>query len=69
MNGTQDLNLNAQDCLKSVNQIGKTTYMNICNGTTNSVPWGAGDWILAGILAVIVLSAVFIFVRIFSEIW
>lgn len=39
------VNLNAAECIKRINDIGSTTYTNICNGTTQTLNWGVGDWI------------------------
>lgn len=32
-------------CLKEINNIGSTTYQNICTGQSTVVPWGVGNWI------------------------
>jgi len=44
MNGTQNLNLN--ECFKEVSNIGSTTYQNICDGTSQVVPWGSMMWVM-----------------------
>lgn len=45
-------------CLKSISHIGSTTYMNVCNGATYSVPWGGADWILAVLGALLLVSLI-----------
>lgn len=32
------------ECVKSVQNIGSTTYINICHGGQSIVPWGSSDW-------------------------
>lgn len=44
-----------KDCIQSINNIGSTTYQNICNGNINTVPWGSMDWI--GMSVVVTLTA------------
>lgn len=48
MNPDQTINFNhnAAECIKSTSKIGETIYMNICNGSISSVPWGGADWII-----------------------
>lgn len=46
-----DVNLNLDQktleaCLKQINNIGSTTYSNICTNQLTIIPWGIGDWIL-----------------------
>lgn len=52
-----NLDLNFNQCIKSVLYFGHTTYQNICSGEIANVPWGLDDWMLAavtiGILAFI----------------
>ena len=55
MNGTQNLNIDSQtleQCLKSINHFGSTTYQNICNGQSSVVAWGGLDWFGAVFLVV-----------------
>lgn len=47
MNGTQDLNLNATECLVSKMDFGAQTITNICTGAVHTVSWGTADWTLA----------------------
>lgn len=44
-------NLNNSQCVQSTNNIGSTTYQNICDNTTHVVPWGSADWF--GVLLVL----------------
>lgn len=56
---TFNLNQNVADCLKSISDIGKTVYQNVCNGTQSIVPWGTADWfmaICAAILAILLIT-------------
>ena len=59
MNGNIDLQIDSQtleQCLKSINNFGKTTYQNICTGQVTVVPWGALEWIVVLILIMIGLA-------------
>lgn len=61
-----DLNLNQQSlehCLKQINNIGSTTYVNICDGTTHTVPWGSLGWIVAAFAIVLIITMVVIFFK------
>lgn len=40
-----DLNANINQCIKAIEYIGHTTYLNICNGKSYDVPWGTA-WIV-----------------------
>ncbi len=40
-----DLNQNIARCIEHANNIGSTVTHNICNGTTQVVPWGSLDWL------------------------
>lgn len=33
------------ECVKKISNVGHTVYQNICNGSTQTVPWGSMDWI------------------------
>lgn len=54
-----DINLNSAECIRTESGIGETVYHNICNGATNTVPWGDADWVgfysLVGFVGVIIL--------------
>jgi hypothetical protein len=44
-----DINQNIAQCIQHTNNFGSTVLHNICNGTTQVVPWGGVDWLaLAG---------------------
>lgn len=43
---TLNLNNNYAECIKSVSHFGDTLYVNICNGTSQTVAWGGVDWAL-----------------------
>lgn len=42
-------------CLKTIDNIGSTTYQNICNGTESIVPWGTMDWLSFLFVALVAL--------------
>lgn len=50
MNNKVDFNNN--ECIKSYSNIGSTTYVNICNNETTSVPWGSGEWVGYSLVAI-----------------
>ena len=39
-----DINLNSTYCVRAESGIGETVYHNICNNTSQTVPWGDADW-------------------------
>lgn len=39
-----DINQNIAQCIAHTNNFGSTVVHNICNGTTQVVPWGSLDW-------------------------
>ena len=41
----QNVNANIAHCIQSVGHIGSTTFVNICNGATTTVPWGSVEWL------------------------
>lgn len=53
-------------CLKPINNIGSTTYRNICTNTSEVIPWGLADtfgyWVLItlGILFCLIFIGMFI---------
>lgn len=57
------LDLNYNECIKVINNIGHSLYQNICAGTdVVLVPWGTTDWLagvgftlLMGVLGVMVV--------------
>lgn len=32
------------ECIKTISNLGSTSYQNICNGNFSTVPWGVVDW-------------------------
>lgn len=58
-----DLNINSAQCIRAESGIGETVYHNICNGATNTIPWGAADWVafysLVGFVGIISLLFLF----------
>jgi len=46
-------------CLKTITNLGSTTYLNICTNQTSVVPWGLGEWVVGMIvLSLLVFSFV-----------
>jgi hypothetical protein len=60
MESTINANLNNADCLKNINNIGSTTYQNVCNGTYSTVPWGAMDYVLRGAMDYVLIGLLFL---------
>lgn len=60
----QNINANLAACIQSSNSIGGTSYYNICNHTTQWIPWGSADWLGAfalcgvGLLMTLVLIGI-----------
>lgn len=54
-----DINQNIAACIEHTNNFGSTVAHNICNGTTQVVPWGGVDWMACvggvGLLAMCLL--------------
>lgn len=48
-------------CIQTVNNLGSTSYYNICTGKISTVPWGQGDFmvmiIVAGCFITLILGA------------
>lgn len=67
----EELNLNVdsqnlQQCLKGVSDFGSTTYMNICTGAENIVPWGAVDFFTFFLLSAVVIAFLLMFMSMVS---
>ena len=43
-------NVELSQCVKTISEFGSSTYQNICTGTSETVHWGAVDWITALII-------------------
>lgn len=50
------------NCIVHQNYIGRTVYVNICDGTQRAVEWGAGDWVscIAASICIALLMSVLI---------
>lgn len=48
-----DVNLMAAKCIQDVHHIGRTVYVNICDGSRVEVAWGSGDWVAGMVLAAV----------------
>lgn len=55
---TVSLNQNYSECLKAINNLGSTTYQNVCNGTETVVPWGVMDWVTMVGIATITIGVI-----------
>lgn len=51
MNGAQDLNLNATECLVRRIDFGVMHIHNVCNGSVVDVPWGMTDWAAVALIS------------------
>lgn len=50
-----NVNANFNECIKSVSNIGSTTYMNICTGKNVDVPWGMADYVAPPVFFILML--------------
>lgn len=53
-----DIDFNYSECIKSYDKLGETVYQNICNGKTNTVPWGVSGYGIAMFLLVVFILLV-----------
>lgn len=51
----KDLNFNYSECIKQYDKWGETTYVNICNGDKDTIPWGLGGY---GIIILVIIACV-----------
>ena len=63
-----DLNLNLSACLKEINNIGSTTYQNVCNNTQSVVPWGTADWAGAGLIVGLIVFTIVFGITLFRDV-
>lgn len=54
----ENINFNYNECIKSYDKFGETIYQNICNGKTNTVPWGVSGYGIAMFLLVVFILLV-----------
>ena len=57
-----ELDLQNLNCIKEINHIGSTTYVDICNTTREVVEWGAFDWIISSVMFIIIVALIGILV-------
>lgn len=43
------------ECIKEVRNIGHTIFHNICDGTTEMVPWGTLDWLVDWLVMIVIV--------------
>ncbi len=67
MEQTINANLNNADCIKTVENIGSRTYVNICTKSQTVVPWGSIDWIGVGVIIFLIILAGFVFKLIIED--
>jgi len=53
-----ELDLQNLNCIKEIRHMGSTTYVDICNTTREVVEWGAFDWVINGVLTVVLVSLI-----------
>jgi heme/copper-type cytochrome/quinol oxidase subunit 2 len=46
------------ECIKEVRNIGHTIFHNICDGTTEMVPWGTLDWLVMIVIVPIAITVI-----------
>lgn len=50
------------NCIQVVRHVGSNEYANVCTGTSKTLAWGAGDWVLASTAGVLWLALMIVFV-------
>ena len=56
-------------CIKEVsNNIGHTIFHNICDGTTEMVPWGTLDWLVMIVIVPIAITVIAMLVAVAIDI-
>lgn len=63
------LNQNIAHCIRSTNDLGRTTVRNICSGTESIVPWGSLDWIVFVGVSAVVLGCFLMFASMAISMW
>lgn len=53
-----EMYFNYNDCVKSYDTIGETTYHNICTGKSETMPWGVGGWLLFVFLISVIIMII-----------
>lgn len=64
MTPTQNVNL---ECLKSISNIGGTTYKNLCEGSVHYVQWGNIDWVAFSFICLLFITMVYILIWIYRD--
>lgn len=55
-------------CIKEVRNIGHTIFNNICDGTTEMVPWGTLDWLVMIVIVPIAITVIAMLVAVAIDI-
>ena len=66
-----NINVNAKTidmCLKSINNVGSTTYENICTNQNYTVAWGGMDWFCFLFVGVLTILFILFFVGMLKDI-
>jgi len=65
-----DTNIGIQattECMKEINQIGHTIWVNICTNTKVDVPWGVMDWLVMGVIlpfiGLLIIYAIYLLIK------
>ena len=51
-------NVELSQCVKTIYEFGSSTYQNICTGASETVHWGALDWV--GVLILVGIGLAFL---------
>lgn len=61
------INLNQVECVKSITNLGSTTYKNICDGSSATVGWGIFEWVIIGVLVALILVMIIESIKLATE--
>ncbi|MCK9370248.1 hypothetical protein M0R04_10110 [Candidatus Dojkabacteria bacterium] len=66
MNNLDNIQITTE-CIKSVKNIGGTTYINVCNGNISTIPWGHFQYIGVGLLLIFATVVVYTIYSIWNQ--
>lgn len=64
-----DINQNIAQCIKTTTDFGANVVHNVCNGTTQIVPWGSFDWVGVTLLTIGAAASIFLIVALGRAMW
>lgn len=64
-----DINQNIAECIKTTSDFGSNVVHNVCNGTTQVVPWGSFDWVGFTLLTVGACAVIFLIAAFGRVVW